>query len=231
MAEQKRKGSKRLFISNWRAIIGGKKAMNVSLMRPGNFYKIELYKYNDGKTVALSGPKTTHIFLIGKYKEGKDYYLAALKLKHVNPEHFFTDIKQLFKFKPMTEEKITQVYDEYEQKLDQFRRLLQMFPMDGRRIFNIIKRKKRIYTDNYREYKLTSVKKCEYLKISEEYLNSKLTIVAEKTDEKKDRRDETNTRVADTKKQATKGGEQIKPEPVSEPPKAGGKLESKLSGD
>ena len=214
MADKKSKVSKRLFISNWSSIIDAQKPINVNMMRPGNFYKIDIYKYADGVTRDLSGVKTTHIFFIGKFRQGKDQYVAALKLANVNPEYFFTDIKQAFKFKPLTEEKISEVQEEYEHKLDQFRKLLLSFPMDGRNLFAIVKQKKRIYQDNYREYKLDSIKKSEYLSISESYLVSKLTLQSEKSGEKKERRDATNTRRSEVKKDIAKPDEPIKADTV-----------------
>jgi hypothetical protein len=196
--------SNRVFINEWKTLIANSVPISSARVKPGNFYKLNIYEYNDGKTRSLSGQTTSHIFVIGIFNKNKDKYLAALKLKGINPEWFFDDIKQAMKFKPLTEKHIDMVNAEYSEDLDEFRHLLLKFPMDGRPLFNIIKRKRRVYEGNYREYKLHSIKSIEYIDIFSNYLKSKTTIKSEKTEEILKRDDDTNVRLAPVKKEIVK---------------------------
>jgi len=192
------------FITEWKTLIANSVPIAAARIKPGNFYKINVYQYSDGKTRSLSGQTTSHVFVIGKFTKDKETYIAALKLKGVSPEWFFTDIKSAMKFKPLTEKQIDMVSEAHSEDLDEFRHLLLKFPMDGRPLFSIIKRKRRIYEGNYREYKFKSIRSIEYIDIFSNYLKSKTTIKSEKTEEVLKRGDATNTRIADVKKQIVK---------------------------
>jgi hypothetical protein len=52
--------------------------------------------------------------------------------------------------------------------------LLRKFPADGSPLYEILKRKPLVYKDNYREYKMTSIKSADLITIDMEYLNDKL---------------------------------------------------------
>jgi hypothetical protein len=194
----------RVFVGEWKALIANSVPISTNRIKPGNFYKLNTYQYTDGKVRSLSGQKTSHIFVIGKFSKDKNTYLAALKLKGISPEWFFEDIKQALKFKPLTDKQIDNVNETYSEDLDEFRHLLLKFPMDGRPLFNIIKRKRRIYEGNYREYKFASIKSIEYIDIFSNYLKSKTTIDSKKTDEVLNRESALNTREASVKKQIVK---------------------------
>lgn len=153
----------RIFTPQWDNIISDRKTIAHGLMKPGNFYKVIVYKYAaDGKTRTLTGLSTSYIFLLGKYID-KQVRFPAIKLKHVNPEQLFTAIKPLMG--PIDEEKINE--------LEEFRFLLRQFQADGAPIFNVLKKKPLIYEGNYREYKMTSIKSVEILTIDKEYLRDK----------------------------------------------------------
>jgi hypothetical protein len=153
----------RIFTPQWDNIISDRKAIAHGLMKPGNFYKVIVYKYAaDGKTRTLTGLSTSYIFLLGKYID-KQVRFPSIKLKHVNPEQFFTAIKSLMG--PVDEEKINE--------LEEFRFLLRKFQADGAPIFNLLKKKPLIYEGNYREYKMTSIKSVEILTVDKEYLRDK----------------------------------------------------------
>jgi hypothetical protein len=148
-------------------------------MKPGNFYKVIVYKYAaDGKTRTLSGLSTSYIFLLGKYID-KQVRFPAIKLKHVNPEQFFTALKILMG--PVNEEKINE--------LEEFRFLLRKFQADGAPIFNVLKTKPLIYEGNYREYKMTSIKSVEILNIDKEYLRDKFLPSSNPSQKEKERRE------------------------------------------
>lgn len=188
-----------LYTSKWTAIISYKEPISVAGLQPGNFYKINSYKYADGTTRALSGPKTSYIFLLGKFTSGKDVLLSAVKLNRVNPEWFFADLRLALRFNPLTADEIDRVEEETQNDTTTFSRLLKRFPKDGRPIFNIIKGKRRIYEGNYREYKVRSVLSAEYVEVSSDYLKSILTKDWQKTKEKLGRDDATDERDANVK--------------------------------
>lgn len=160
----------RIYLSLWGKLFKNTKKVSTTVMRPGNFYKIQVYKYAEPSvTKTLAGLDTAYIFLIGKYR-GKDekgmphYYFPALKLKHVNPRNFFYALEAATD--SINEEKI----DESEE----FRLLLRQFPLDGKPLFTILKKKPLIYEGNYREYRMASIRSVEELIIDKEYLKVKM---------------------------------------------------------
>ena len=160
----------RIYLALWGKLFKQSKKVSTTIMKPGNFYKIQVYKYADPVvTKTLAGVDTAYIFLIGKYK-GKDekglphYYFPALKLKHINPRNFFTALDAATD--SISEKKI----DESEE----FRLLLRQFPLDGKPLFTILKKKPLIYEGNYREYRMASIRSVEELEIDKEYLKIKM---------------------------------------------------------
>lgn len=172
----------RIFTKQWDNIISDRKPIAHGLMKPGNFYKVIVYKYAiDGKTRTLTGLSTSYIFLIGKFID-KQVRFPAIKLKHVNPEQFFTAIKPTMG--PIKEE----TFDE----LEEFRFLLRKFQADGAPIFNVLKKKPLIYEGNYREYKMTSIKSAEILTIDKKYLKDKYLPTSIPSEKEKERRENLN---------------------------------------
>jgi hypothetical protein len=158
----------RIFTKEWDNIITNFKPLAHGMMKPGNFYKIVVYKYAaDGKTRTLTGLSTSYIFLIGRFVDKKVKF-PAIKLKHVNPELFFDALKPAMA-QPITESEILDSVN-----LEEFRLLLRKFPSDGAPLYQILKRKPLVYTDNYREYKMTSIKSVDLITIDMEYLKDKL---------------------------------------------------------
>jgi hypothetical protein len=169
----------RIFTNQWDNIISDRKTIAHGLMKPGNFYKVIVYKYAaDGKTRTLTGLSTSYIFLLGKYVD-KQVRFPAIKLKHVNPEQFFTAIKILMG--PVNEEKLNEI--------EEFRFLLRKYQLDGAPIFNVLKTKPLIYEGNYREYKMTSIKSVEILNIDKEYLRDKFLPSSNPSQKEKERRE------------------------------------------
>ncbi len=160
----------RIYLSLWEKLFKQTKKVSTTIMKPGNFYKIQVYKYADpAVTKTLAGIDTAFIFLIGKYKgtdeKGKPhYYLPALKLKHINPRNFFYALETATD--SINEEKID--------KAEEFRLLLRQFPLDGRPLFTLLKKKPLIYEGNYREYKMISIRSVEELQLDKEYLKTKM---------------------------------------------------------
>lgn len=172
----------RIFNNQWDNIIDDRKTIAHGLMRPGNFYKVVVYKYAaDGKTRALSGLSTSYIFLIGKFID-KQVRFPAIKLKHVNPEQFFTAIKPL----------MVSINEEIIDELDEFKSLLRKFQSDGTPVFNILKKKPLIYEGNYREYKMTSIKSVELLAINKKYLKDKFIQTSNPSEQQAERKENLN---------------------------------------
>lgn len=172
----------RIFTSQWDNIISDRKAIPHGMMKPGNFYQVVVYKYAiDGKTRKLSGLDTSYIFLIGKFTD-KQVIFPALKLKHVNPEQFFTAIKPT----------MVAIKEEVIDEAEEFRSLIRKFQLDGAPIYNILKRKPLVYEGNYREYKMTSIKSVELLEIDKEYLRDKFLPGSNTTQRQKERRENLN---------------------------------------
>ncbi len=160
----------RIYLPLWGKLFKTSRKVSTTIMKPGNFYKIQVYKYADpSQTKVLAGLDTTYIFLIGKFR-GKDekgmihYYFPALKLKHVNPRNFF------YALEAATDSISEQKIDEAEE----FRFLLRQFPLDGKPLFTILKKKPLIYDGNYREYKMASIRSVEEVELTKSYIKSKM---------------------------------------------------------
>ena len=172
----------RVFTPKWTNIITDLKPIAHGMMKPGNFYKVVVYKYADpSQTKVLAGLDTAYIFLIGRFTDKKVFF-PSIKLKHVNPELFFDSLR-------LTLDNVSeQSIDESEE----FRFLLRKFPIDGKPLFNILKRKPLIYEGNYREYKMTSIKSVELIEIDKEYLKDKFLPGYNTTQRAKERKENLN---------------------------------------
>lgn len=176
----------RVFTKQWENIITQFKPISHGMMKAGNFYKVVVYKYAvDGKTRTLTGLSTSYIFLIGRFVD-KQVRFPAIKLKHVNPENFFDALKPAMRL-PISEDEILDSVN-----LEEFRMLLRKFPADGSPLYEILKRKPLVYKDNYREYKMTSIKSVDLITIDMEYLKEKLLPGANTTKMEEERRKNLN---------------------------------------
>jgi len=172
----------RVFTNNWTNIIADLKPIPHGIMKPGNFYKVVVYKYADpSQTRVLSGLNTAYIFLIGKFINKKVFF-PSIKLKHVNPELFFDSLRLM----------LSNVSEQSIDESEEFRFLLKKFPIDGKPLFNILKRKPLIYEGNYREYKMTSIKSVELITLDKEYLKDKFLPGYNSTQKQKERKENLN---------------------------------------
>jgi hypothetical protein len=119
--------------------------------------------------------------VIGRFVDKKVFF-PSIKLKNVNPERFFDGIR--LAMNPIDEELID--------TSEEFRMLMKKFPIDGKPLFNIIKRKPLVYEGNYREYKMTSIKSVELITLDKEYLKDKFLPGYNKTERMKERRENLN---------------------------------------
>jgi hypothetical protein len=171
-----------VFTQKWTNIISELKTIPHGMMKPGNFYKVVVYKYADPTTTkVLAGLDTSYIFVIGRFVDKKVFF-PSIKLKNVNPERFFDGIR--LAMNPIDEELID--------TSEEFRMLMKKFPIDGKPLFNIIKRKPLVYEGNYREYKMTSIKSVELITLDKEYLKDKFLPGYNKTERMKERRENLN---------------------------------------
>jgi hypothetical protein len=158
-----------------------------TMMRQGNFYRLEVYKYADEKigTRRLVGIDTAFVFIIGRFIKDGHVWLATIKLKQVNPDAFFEGIKRACR--PLANKD----FDEWTSW--DFKEFLKKYPADGKPLFEYIKTKPRIYRDTYREYKLASIKDCNEIVFNIEYLKTWLVTIKDKNepteDEKRSQRE------------------------------------------
>ena len=87
------------FALQYKPLIESENKVSKALIKPGNIYRIMVYKYADGVTKSLSGPTSALIFAIGIY----DKQLFCLKLSEIKPEKFFKWLKAVFQ-KNLTDE-------------------------------------------------------------------------------------------------------------------------------
>ena len=151
-----------------------------TMMKQGNFYRLEVYKYADEKigTKRLVGIDTCFVFIIGRFVRDGHNWLASIKLKQVNPDAFFEGIKRACK--PLANKD----FDEWESW--NFKDFMKKYPADGKPLFEYLKTKPRIYRDTYREYKLVSIKDCNEVVFNIEYLKTWLVTIKDETDPTED---------------------------------------------
>jgi hypothetical protein len=150
------------------------------MMKQGNFYRLEVYKYADEKigTKRLVGIDTCFVFIIGRFVRDGHNWLASIKLKQVNPDAFFEGIKRACR--PLANKD----FDEWESW--DFKDFMKKYPADGKPLFEYLKTKPRIYRDTYREYKLASIKDCNEVVFNIEYLKTWLVTIKDETDPTED---------------------------------------------
>lgn len=200
------------FIQQWKQVFITEEKVNSNSLKPGNFYKISVYEYSDGVTRSLTGPNIAYIFVIGKFTRNGVFYIACTKLKGIDPKIFFQYLDPALKFRPLSLDKINEVYSNTKSNLnDEFSQLLKPIQPDGKNLFSILKTKKPIL-DGYREYILKNIQLVTYLDVNPEYLKLKLTKDSKKTKNLKDERDFLNERKAKNAKNIVKSkkeGDQI----------------------
>lgn len=204
----------RNFLGQWKKVFNISEKIGAGTLNPGNFYKINVYEYSDGVTRSLSGPKEAYIFLLGKFSRDKNKYIAAIKLKGVDPKLFFEYIKLFLRFNPLTKEEIDETYkNQKTNRNNEFSKLLKPIQPDGKNLFSIFKSKKNCM-DGYREYVSNNIKSVEYLDVNPSYLGIKLTKESKTSKNIKLEKEFLNERKAKNAKQISKpkkeGSELIK---------------------
>ena len=152
------------FALQYTPFIESETSVSKTLVLPRNIYRINSYKYSDGKQKTLSGTSSTLVFVIGKTPDKK---LSCIKISDIKPERFFKWLTKLY-IKGLTEEKWT--------KAEKLEDLIIEADMKGNKIFNsFVKPDAVIYGDNpnlYRTYNLTGIKQIEEVKFKKDVLKS-----------------------------------------------------------
>jgi hypothetical protein len=152
------------FALQYKPLIESETSVSKTLVLPRNVYRINSYKYADGKQKTLSGTTSTIVFVIGRTPDKK---LSCIKISDIKPERFFKWLNKLY-IKGLTEEKWTNA-----EKLED---LIIDADVKGSKIFNsFVKPDAVMYGDNpniYRTYSLTGIKQIEEVKFKKDVLKS-----------------------------------------------------------
>ena len=152
------------FALQYKSLIESETSISKTLVLPRNVYRINSYKYSDGKQKTLSGTTSTIVFVIGKTTDKK---LSCIKISEIKPEKFFKWLQKLY-IKGLTEESFNTA-----EKLED---LLIEADIKGSKVFNsFVKPDAIIYGVNpniYRTYNLTGIKQIEEVKFKKDVLKS-----------------------------------------------------------
>ena len=152
------------FALQYKPLIESETSVSKTLVLPRNVYRINSYKYSDGKQKTLSGTTSTIVFVVGKTTDKK---LSCIKISEIKPEKFFKWLEKLY-IKGLTEENWT--------KAEKLEELLIEADVKGSKVFNsFVKPDAIIYGDNpniYRTYSLTGIKQIEEVKFKKDVLKS-----------------------------------------------------------
>lgn len=148
------------FALQYKPLIESEKKLGKALIKPGNIYRIMVYKYADGVTKSLSGPTSALIFSIGIY----DKQLFCLKLSEIKPEKFLKWLKKVF-LKDLTDERI----DTSEHLME----LLVKADKSGKKLYSSYVKPSTIAKgpiNPYRTYNLSGITIVQEVKIKKEIL-------------------------------------------------------------
>ncbi len=152
------------FALQYKPLIESETSVSKTLVLPRNVYRINSYKYSDGKQKTLSGTTSTLVFVIGRTPDKK---LSCIKISDIKPEKFFDWLKKLY-IKGLTEEMWN--------KAEKLEDLIVKADVGGNKIFNsFVKSDSIIYGDNpniYRTYTLSGIKQIEEVKFKKDVLKS-----------------------------------------------------------
>lgn len=133
-------------------------------LKPRNIYRLKVYEYADGKQKALTGSKTTLVFLIGIFEKK----LHCLKISEVRPDIFFKWLSTIMK-RSVTDETILD-YSELDELVQKSTKSGQPLYTSKIKDKSIYKRKEHIY----RVYLMSGVKQIVEVKFKPNVLLEKL---------------------------------------------------------
>lgn len=149
------------FALQYNKFIESEKSVSKTLIKPRNVYRINSYKYVDGKTKSLSGIESALVFVLGISSDKK---ISCVKISLVKPDIFFKFLKKMF-VKGLDEQKIKSA-----QKLEE---LLILSDKGGKKLFGTFLRGDSIYNkepDPYRTYTLGGIKSVDEISFKKEIL-------------------------------------------------------------
>jgi hypothetical protein len=149
------------FSLEYKPLIESESPVSKTMIRPRNIYRINSYKYVDGKTKSLAGVETSIVFVIGISPEK---VVSCLKISLIKPLLFFRWLVKLFEA-GLSEEEI--------RNAESLEDLIVLDAKDGKKIFNQFVKRSRLYVQNptpYRTYLLQNIKNIEEVKIKKEIL-------------------------------------------------------------
>jgi hypothetical protein len=149
------------FALQYKPLIESESSISKTMIQPRNIYKINSYKYKDGKTKSLAGVETSLVFIIGI---SPDKIVSCLKISLIKPDIFFKWLKTLIRA-GLNEEEL--------QKAESLDDIILLDNKNGEKIFNQFVKRSRLYLQTpstYRTYLLKNIKNIEEVKIKKEIL-------------------------------------------------------------
>jgi hypothetical protein len=149
------------FALQYKLLIESESSISKTMIQPRNIYKINSYKYKDGKTKSLAGVETSLVFIIGI---SPDKIVSCLKISLIKPDIFFKWLKTLIRA-GLNEEEL--------QKAESLDDIILLDNKNGEKIFNQFVKRSRLYhqtPSTYRTYLLKNIKNIEEVKIKKEIL-------------------------------------------------------------
>jgi hypothetical protein len=149
------------FALQYKLLIESESSISKTMIKPRNIYKINSYKYKDGKTKSLAGVETSLVFIIGI---SPDKIVSCLKISLIKPDIFFKWLKTLIRA-GLNEEEL--------QKAESLDDIILLDNKNGEKIFNQFVKRSRLYLQTpstYRTYLLKNIKNIEEVKIKKEIL-------------------------------------------------------------
>ena len=149
------------FSLQYKPLIESESSVAKTMIQPRNIYKINSYKYKDGKTKSLSGVETSLVFVIGI---SPDKVVSCLKISLIKPDIFFKWLKTLIRV-GLSEEEL--------QKAEFLEDIILLDNKNGEKIFNQFVKRSRLYNQTpptYRTYLLKNIKNIEQVNIRKDIL-------------------------------------------------------------
>lgn len=149
------------FTLQYNKFIESEKGVSKTLISPRNVYRINAYKYVDGKTKSLSGMESALVFVLGISSDKK---ISCVKISLIKPDIFFKFLKKMF-IKGLDEEKVKSA-----SKLEE---LLVLSDKGGKKLFSSFLKGDSIYDkepDSYRTYTLDGIKSVDEVSFKKEIL-------------------------------------------------------------
>jgi hypothetical protein len=149
------------FSLQYKPLIESESSVSKTMIQPRNIYKINSYKYKDGKTKSLAGVETSLVFIIGI---SPDKVVSCLKISLIKPDIFFKWLKKLIRA-GLSEEEL--------KNAESLEDIIVLDNKNGEKIFNQFVKRSRLYIQTpptYRTYLLKNIKNIEQVNIRKDIL-------------------------------------------------------------